>query len=64
MNDRKQHDDTARAGPPPPDEHQPPAGMTPDSEQRPLGALAVTGFLTLTILVSWFGMYALNLLRS
>ncbi len=80
MNDRQQHDDTARAGPPPPDEHEvehrdvhqdshqdahkPPAGTTPDTEQRPLGAIAVTGFLTFTILVSWFGMYALNLLRS
>lgn len=37
---------------------------TPDTEQRPLGALAVTGFLTVTILVLWFGMYALNLARS
>jgi len=39
-------------------------GVTPDTEQRPLGALAVTGFLTVTILVLWFGMYALNLARS
>lgn len=37
---------------------------TPDTEQRPLGALAVTGFLTVTILVFWFGMFALNLARS
>lgn len=36
----------------------------PDTERRPLGALAVTGFLTVTILVLWFGMYALNLARS
>jgi hypothetical protein len=36
----------------------------PDTEQRPLGALAVTSFLTVTILVFWFGMYALNLARS
>lgn len=36
----------------------------PDGEQRPLGALAVTGFLTLVIFGAWFGMYALNLARS
>jgi hypothetical protein len=35
-----------------------------DDEERPLGALAVTGFLTLTILVAWFGMYLLNVARS
>ncbi len=36
----------------------------PVMERRPLGALAVTGFLTVTILVFWFGMFALNLARS
>jgi hypothetical protein len=35
-----------------------------DEEQRPLGALAVTGFLTVTILVTWFSMYFLNMARS
>jgi hypothetical protein len=51
-----QHDD-ARAD-------RPAQDAPPDTEQRPLGALAVTGFLTVTILVLWFGMYALNLARS
>jgi hypothetical protein len=35
-----------------------------EEEQRPLGALAVTGFLTVTILVTWFSMYFLNMARS
>ncbi len=48
----RQHDDAHTEQPP------------QDTEQRPLGALAVTGFLTVTILVLWFGMYALNLARS
>jgi len=61
VNDGRQHDDTAREGSPP---GGPPAGTPPDTEQRPLGALAVTGFLTVTILVLWFGMYFLNLVRS
>lgn len=30
----------------------------------PYGAIAVTAFLALTILVSWGGMYVLNLVRS
>ena len=36
----------------------------PDTEQRPIGALAIVGFLTLTILVFWYGMFALNLVRN
>ena len=39
-------------------------GPQPDTEHRPLGALAVVGFLTLTIMVFWFGMYALNVVRN
>ncbi len=31
---------------------------------KPLGAIAVTGFLMVTILVLWFGMYVLNVARS
>lgn len=30
----------------------------------PSGALAVVGFLTVTIAVFWFGMYALNMVRN
>lgn len=41
-----------------------PGSGEPDTEHRPLGALAVTVFLTVTILVMWFGMYALNMVRS
>jgi hypothetical protein len=41
-----------------------PAAPPPDDEVRPLGALAVTGFLTLVIFAAWFGMFALNLSRS
>ncbi|TVR91187.1 MAG: cytochrome c oxidase subunit 2A [Trueperaceae bacterium] len=52
----KQHDDGRT--------ERPVEGPPPDTEQRPLGALAVTGFLTVTILVMWFGMYALNMARS
>ena len=51
MDDGQKHDD-ARESP------------APDTERRPLGALAVTSFLTITILALWFGMYALNLARS
>ena len=40
--------------PPPPSE----------DEQRPSGALAITAFLVVAILVSWFGMYALNVVRN
>jgi len=43
----------------------PPAGgPPPDTEHRPIGALAIVGFLTLTIMVTWYGMYALNLVRN
>jgi len=52
----KQHDDGRT--------ERPVKGPPPDPEQRPLGALAVTGFLSVTILVLWFSMYFLNLARS
>lgn len=50
-----------------PDEagHQrPDGGLPPDAEHRPVGALAVVGFLTLTILVFWYGMFFLNMVRN
>jgi hypothetical protein len=30
----------------------------------PIGALLVVGFLTLTIMVTWYGMFALNVVRN
>ena len=76
MNKGEHHDESAH-GTQPPGGQPPPgdaaagpeaadaaAGAAADTEQRPLGALAVTGFLTVTILVMWFGMYFLNLVRS
>lgn len=33
-------------------------------QDTPYGAIAVTLFLAATILVLWFGMFALNLMRS
>jgi len=67
VNKAEHHDDSAH-GTQPPGGQPPPgdaaAGAVPDTEQRPLGALAVTGFLTVTILALWFGMYFLNLVRS
>ncbi len=42
-------------------QHAPP---TSEAEQRPSGALAITAFLVVAILVSWFGMYALNVVRN
>ncbi len=39
-------------------------GPAPDTEQRPLGALAVMIVLMVSILGLWFGMYFLNLVRS
>jgi len=54
---------TAKAGSPAtgaPDE----AGPPPDTEHRPIGALAIVGFLTLTIMVFWYGMFALNMVRN
>ncbi len=43
----------------------PPAGgLPPDAEHRPIGALAIVGFLTFTIMVTWYGMYALNVVRN
>ena len=36
----------------------------PDTEPRPLGAVVVTGVLMVTILVMWFGMYVLNMVRG
>jgi hypothetical protein len=44
--------------------HPPEADDTPDTEHRPLGALAVVGFLTVTILVFWYGMFFLNMVRN
>ena len=41
--------------------HAPPIS---ESEQRPSGALAVVAFLVVAILVSWFGMFALNAVRN
>jgi len=32
--------------------------------QRPVGAILVTSFLALMILISWFGMYFLDFLRG
>ena len=42
----------------------PDGSLPPDAEHRPLGALAVVSFLTLTIMVFWFGMFALNVVRN
>jgi hypothetical protein len=44
----------------------PPPADPPNEEPAPapVGALAVVGFLTLTIAVFWFGMYALNIVRN
>lgn len=33
-------------------------------EKRPLGALLVVGLLLVTILVMWFGIYALDRIRA
>ena len=35
-----------------------------DLRDAPVGAIAVTTFLAITILVFWFGMYFLNIARS
>lgn len=45
-------------------EAPPEASSSSEAEQRPSGALAVTAFLVVAILVSWFGMYALNVVRN
>ena len=42
----------------------PAAPSISEAEQRPSGALAVVAFLVVAILVSWFGMYALNVVRN
>jgi hypothetical protein len=42
----------------------PPADQREEEAPAPVGALAVVGFLTLTIAVFWFGMYALNIVRN
>lgn len=34
------------------------------SEPRPMGAVVITTLLLITIVVMWFGMYLLNLVRS
>lgn len=36
----------------------------PDTEQRPLGALVVVGFLLFTIVVLWFGVFFLDRVRG
>ena len=59
--DERRPEETAPSAARPPDEA---GGPQPDTEHRPLGALAITGFLTLTILVFWFGMFALNMVRN
>ena len=45
-------------------EAPPQAPPTSEADQRPTGALAVTAILVVAILVSWFGMYALNVVRN
>lgn len=55
--------DDRTADPPEQDRH-PATGGPPDAEQRPTGALAITAILVVTILVFWFGMYALNVVRN
>ncbi|MDF1522259.1 MAG: cytochrome c oxidase subunit 2A [Trueperaceae bacterium] len=55
--------DDRKADAPANDRH-PPTGTPPDTEVRPLGALAITGFLVVVILGLWFGMYALNVVRN
>lgn len=59
--DERRPEEPAPTAAHPPDEAE---GPQPDTEHRPLGALAVVGFLTLTIMVFWFGMYALNVVRN
>lgn len=64
--------DDRTAEPPAHDRHPPTAEVAPpaeapptsEAEQRPSGALAITAFLVVAILVSWFGMYALNVVRN
>lgn len=53
------HPPTTEAEVGPPEPH-----TTYEVEQRPTGALAITAFLVVAILVSWFGMYALNIVRN
>ena len=55
MSERPTPNDHHDAGPDPAPETAP---------EAPYGAIAVTAFLAATILVFWFGMYALNLTRS
>lgn len=51
--------------PVPPDskETRPDAGIVRE-EDRPYGAIIVTTVVAVAILVSWFGVYFLNLVRS
>lgn len=51
----------ASAAPP---DGAPSIGAPVEGEQRPLGALAITAFLVVTILVLWFGMFFLNVVRN
>lgn len=55
--------DDRKAEPPEIDRHIP-TPVPPEMEQRPLGALAITGFLVVVIFVVWFGMYFLNIVRN
>ena len=46
------------------DDERPEARPEEDHAPRPIGAILVTVFLTTMILISWFGMYFLNFVRS
>ncbi len=58
------HPPTAEKASAPEAHAAPQAPPTSEAEQRPSGALAITAFLVVAILVSWFGMYALNIVRN
>ena len=47
-----------------PDDPREPPESVDSQEDTPVGAIVVTGVLALIILVLWFGIYALNLVRS
>jgi hypothetical protein len=66
VNERRPATPAPEPGPRPDDTGAPPpeVGLPPDAERRPIGALLIVGFLTLTILVSWYGMFALNVVRN
>ena len=60
------HDRTPAQGASGPVESRPDDGGQHEDDLRdaPVGAIAVTTFLAITILVFWFGMYFLNIARS